>query len=109
MKIAAERSSTLSPKRSSDADAELRHPQIRVVSSRGSARLTPLQNNRFPWFESQSPVNMKVRRLLLFGLSLGVTIVVGATKTEATTTDASAFDILREVTKDVTPAKPINF
>jgi D-alanyl-D-alanine carboxypeptidase len=44
-----------------------------------------------------------------YNLSTGVTIVVGATKTEATTTDASAFNILREVTKYVTPAKPISF
>jgi hypothetical protein len=35
--------------------------------------------------------------------------VVAATKTETTTTDAAAFDILREVTKFVTPAAPINF
>jgi hypothetical protein len=41
-------------------------------------------------------------------LLLGVTIVVEATKTEKTTTDASAFDILREVVKYVTPATPIN-
>jgi D-alanyl-D-alanine carboxypeptidase len=44
-----------------------------------------------------------------YNLSNGVTIVVGATKSEATTTDASAFNILREVTKYVTPATPINF
>jgi hypothetical protein len=35
--------------------------------------------------------------------------VVGSTKTEAATTDASAFDILREVVRYVTPASPINF
>jgi D-alanyl-D-alanine carboxypeptidase len=44
-----------------------------------------------------------------YNLSNGVTIVVAATKSEATTTDASAFNILREVTKYVTPATPINF
>ena len=38
-----------------------------------------------------------------------VTIVVGSTKSEAATTDASAFDILREVVRYVTPASPINF
>ena len=44
-----------------------------------------------------------------YNLSNGVTIVVEATKSETATTDASAFDILREVTKYVTPATPINF
>jgi D-alanyl-D-alanine carboxypeptidase len=44
-----------------------------------------------------------------YNLSTGVTVVVGATKSETCTTDASAFDILREVTKYVTPATPINF
>jgi D-alanyl-D-alanine carboxypeptidase len=39
----------------------------------------------------------------------GVTIVVGATESETATTDASAFDILRDVVKYVTPASPINF
>jgi hypothetical protein len=38
-----------------------------------------------------------------------VTIVVEATKSETATTDASAFDILREVIKYVTPATPRNF
>ncbi len=38
-----------------------------------------------------------------------MTIVVETTKSETTKTDASAFDILREVTKYVTPATPINF
>jgi hypothetical protein len=42
-------------------------------------------------------------------LSNGVTIVVEATKSESATTDASAFDIFREVVKYVTPATPINF
>jgi len=42
-------------------------------------------------------------------LANGVTIVVGATKSETATTDASAFDILREVVKYVTPESPINF
>ena len=44
-----------------------------------------------------------------YNLANGVTIVVEATKSETATTDASAFDILREVTKYVTPATPINF
>jgi D-alanyl-D-alanine carboxypeptidase len=46
-----------------------------------------------------------------FGYNLvnGVTIVVAATKSETATTDASAFAILREVVKYVTPASPINF
>ncbi len=44
-----------------------------------------------------------------YNLSNGVTIVVEATKSETATTDASAFDILREVIKYVTPATPLNF
>jgi CubicO group peptidase (beta-lactamase class C family) len=46
-----------------------------------------------------------------FGYNLvnGVTIVVGATKSETSTTDASAFDILRQIVKYVTPQSPINF
>jgi D-alanyl-D-alanine carboxypeptidase len=44
-----------------------------------------------------------------YNLANGVTIVVEATKSETATTDASAFDILREVTKYVTPESPINF
>jgi CubicO group peptidase (beta-lactamase class C family) len=44
-----------------------------------------------------------------YNLASGVTIVVAATKSETTTTDASAFAILREVVKYVTPASPINF
>jgi D-alanyl-D-alanine carboxypeptidase len=44
-----------------------------------------------------------------YNLANGVTIVVEATKSETATTDASAFDILREVTKYVTPKSPINF
>jgi CubicO group peptidase (beta-lactamase class C family) len=43
-----------------------------------------------------------------YNLATGVTIVVETTKSETTKTDASAFDILREVTKYVTPATPIN-
>ena len=39
----------------------------------------------------------------------GVTIVVEATKNEASTTDAAGFDILRQVVRYVTPTKPINF
>jgi len=42
-------------------------------------------------------------------MATGVTVVVETTKTEKTTTDASAFDILREVSKYVTPGTPINF
>jgi D-alanyl-D-alanine carboxypeptidase len=44
-----------------------------------------------------------------YNLATGVTIVVETTKSETATTDASAFDILREVVKYVTPASPINF
>jgi D-alanyl-D-alanine carboxypeptidase len=44
-----------------------------------------------------------------YNLATGVTIVVGATKGETATTDASAFDIFREVVEYVTPASPINF
>jgi CHASE2 domain-containing sensor protein len=44
-----------------------------------------------------------------YNLDNGVTIVVGATKSETATTEASAFDILREVVKYVTPASPISF
>jgi D-alanyl-D-alanine carboxypeptidase len=44
-----------------------------------------------------------------YNLSNGVTIVVEATKSETATTDASAFDILREVINYVTPATPLNF
>ena len=43
-----------------------------------------------------------------YHLATGVTIVVEATKSETATTDAIAFDILREVTRYVTPATPIN-
>jgi hypothetical protein len=38
-----------------------------------------------------------------------VTIVVAATKSEATTTGTSAFDILRKLVAYVTPESPINF
>jgi CubicO group peptidase (beta-lactamase class C family) len=44
-----------------------------------------------------------------YNLANGVTIVVEATKGPTTTGDASAFYILREVVKYVTPASPINF
>jgi hypothetical protein len=46
-----------------------------------------------------------------FGYSMpgGVTIVAIATKSEIATTDAAAFDILREVVKYVTPGSPIDF
>jgi D-alanyl-D-alanine carboxypeptidase len=44
-----------------------------------------------------------------YNLSNGVTIVVEATKSETATTDTPGFDILREVTKYVTPATPIKF
>lgn len=44
-----------------------------------------------------------------YNLANGVTIVVESTKSEKTTTDGTAFDILREVVKYVTPATPINF
>lgn len=39
----------------------------------------------------------------------GITIVVEATQSETATSDGIAFDILREVTRYVTPATPINF
>jgi D-alanyl-D-alanine carboxypeptidase len=44
-----------------------------------------------------------------YNLANGVTIVVEATKSETTTTDAAAFDILRDVVRYVTPTSPINF
>jgi D-alanyl-D-alanine carboxypeptidase len=44
-----------------------------------------------------------------YNLAKRVTIVVEATKSETATTDASPFDILREVVKYVTPESPINF
>jgi len=44
-----------------------------------------------------------------YNMPTGVTVVVETTKTEATATDASAFDILREIVKYVTPASPIAF
>jgi D-alanyl-D-alanine carboxypeptidase len=44
-----------------------------------------------------------------YNLANGVTIAVGSTKSETATSDGSAFDILREVVKYVTPASPINF
>jgi len=42
-------------------------------------------------------------------LANGVTITVEATRSETATSDAPAFEILREVTKYVTPDSPINF
>ena len=44
-----------------------------------------------------------------YNMATGVTVVGETTKTEKTTTDASALDILREVSKYVTPGTPINF
>jgi D-alanyl-D-alanine carboxypeptidase len=44
-----------------------------------------------------------------YNLANGVTIVVEATKSETATSDASAFDILRQVVEYVTPKSPINF
>ncbi len=44
-----------------------------------------------------------------YNLGNGVTIVVATTKGETATTDTTAFDILRDVTKYVTPESPINF
>jgi CubicO group peptidase (beta-lactamase class C family) len=44
-----------------------------------------------------------------YNLANGVTITVEATKSESATTDAAAFNILREVVKYVTPTSPINF
>jgi hypothetical protein len=42
-------------------------------------------------------------------MATGVTIVVEATKSEIATSNEIAFGILREVTRYVTPATPINF
>jgi D-alanyl-D-alanine carboxypeptidase len=44
-----------------------------------------------------------------YNLANGVTIVVEATKCKTAKSDLIAFDILREVTRYVTPATPINF
>jgi D-alanyl-D-alanine carboxypeptidase len=44
-----------------------------------------------------------------YKLSNGVTIMVEATQSESTTSSTAAFQILREVTKYVTPDSPINF
>jgi D-alanyl-D-alanine carboxypeptidase len=44
-----------------------------------------------------------------YNLSGGVTIVVEATKSEAATTDTSAFDIVRKLVAYMTPQSPINF
>src|SRR5437879_12256707 len=44
-----------------------------------------------------------------YNMATGATVVGETTKTEKTTTDASALDILREVSKYVTPGTPINF
>jgi hypothetical protein len=44
-----------------------------------------------------------------YNLANSVTVVVEATKSETATTDASAFDIFRELVKYVTPTSPINF
>ena len=44
-----------------------------------------------------------------YHLDKGVTIVVAATKGKSATSDGIAFDILRDVTKYVTPDTPINF
>jgi hypothetical protein len=42
-------------------------------------------------------------------MATGVTIVVEAPKSEIATSNEIAFGILREVTRYVTPASPINF
>jgi D-alanyl-D-alanine carboxypeptidase len=44
-----------------------------------------------------------------YKLSNGVTIMVEATRSESATSSTAAFEILREVTKYVTPDSPINF
>jgi hypothetical protein len=44
-----------------------------------------------------------------YKLSDGVTIMVEATRSESATSSTAAFEILREVTKYVTPDSPINF
>jgi len=44
-----------------------------------------------------------------YNMANGVTITAEATKSENASTDAAAFNILREVVKYVTPTSPINF
>ena len=44
-----------------------------------------------------------------YNLPTGVTIVVETTKSETSSNDAAAFDILREAVKYVTPDAQINF
>jgi D-alanyl-D-alanine carboxypeptidase len=44
-----------------------------------------------------------------YNLANGVTIVVEATKSETATSNEIAFEIMREVTRFVTPSTPINF
>jgi len=44
-----------------------------------------------------------------YNLANGLIIVVGATKSEIATTDASVFDILRDITKYVSPRHQLIF
>ena len=44
-----------------------------------------------------------------YSMPHGVTITLAATKSETSTTDFAAFEILREVVKYVTPDSPIAF
>jgi D-alanyl-D-alanine carboxypeptidase len=57
----------------------------------------------------QNPVVNGYSGAFGYKLANGVTITVEATKSETATSDAPAFEILREVTKYVTPDSPINF
>ena len=57
----------------------------------------------------QNPVVNGYSGAFGYKLAKGVTITVEATKSETATSNAPAFEILREVTKYVTPGSPINF
>jgi D-alanyl-D-alanine carboxypeptidase len=57
----------------------------------------------------QNPVVNGYSGAFGYKLANGVTITVEATRSETATSDAPAFEILREVTKYVTPGSPINF
>jgi hypothetical protein len=57
----------------------------------------------------QNPSNNGYSGGFGYNLANGVTIAVEATKSETATTDASAFDILREVVKYVTPHRRSTF
>jgi hypothetical protein len=65
------------------------------------------------WFPNlpgvQNPAINGYSGAFAYSLATGVTITVEATKSENATTDAAAFDILREVVKYFTPGSPIIF